>query len=152
MKLIIQDSRRYVLKFKKGEVYPDAFIKFLKRKKIRGGFFVGLGACIDPEISVYDLKKKKYIIKKFRGDFEILNITGNVAYGSIGSPRRTALKRKGGKIVLHQHIALGSKNFGAIGGHLEKLVVAGTLEIFFIATPELKRQKDAQTGLNLLVD
>lgn len=137
MKVILQKNRIYVLKFETGEKYPEVFIRFLKNKKIRGGFFVGLGACVDPEISFYDLKKKKYTTRKFRGDFEVLNLTGNIAVS-------------GGKIIIHQHVALGDKNFRATGGHLQKTSIGGTLEIFLTPMPALARKVDRNTGLNLL--
>ncbi|MBI4085495.1 MAG: DUF296 domain-containing protein [Candidatus Liptonbacteria bacterium] len=138
MKTISRDGRRYILKFEKGEHYPNAFVKFLEKEKISGGFFVGLGACSDPEISFYDLKKKKYVSKRFKGDMEVLNVAGNVA-------------KSGKETVIHQHISLGRENFSAIGGHLMSMKIAGTLEIFLIVTPSLRRSKDKDTGLNLLV-
>ncbi len=137
MKIISHDGRRYVLRFEKGEPYPAAFVKFLEKEKIGGGFFYGLGACTDPEVAFYDLKKNKYLKKRFRGDFEVMNLTGNVS--------------KGGKeTVIHQHMTLGKRNFDAVGGHLMDMKIGGTLEIFLIVTPELKRSKDTATGLNLL--
>lgn len=137
MKIISHDGRRYILKFEIGEKYPAAFLKFIEKEKINGGFFYGLGACTDPEISFYDLEKKKYILKKFKGDYEVLNVSGNIA-------------KSGGETVIHQHVTLGRKNFEAIGGHLINMKIAGTLEIFLIYTPPLKRSKDSTTGLNLL--
>ncbi len=76
-------------------------------------------------------------MRRFRGDFEILNLTGNVA-------------TRGGIIIIHQHITLGAKNFHATGGHLQKTSIGGTLEIFLTPMPTLKRKIDRSTGLNLL--
>ncbi len=66
MNVVAEKKGIYVLRFEKGEKYPDVFIQFLKKKKIRGGFFTGIGAGVNPEISIYNLKRKKYtIIRKF---------------------------------------------------------------------------------------
>ena len=137
MKIISRDKSNYILKFEIGERYPAVFIEFLKKNKIGGGFFYGLGAGTDPEVAFYDLKKEKYLTKRFKGDLEVLNLTGNIS-------------KLGKEIVIHQHVSLGKKNFEAVGGHLMNMRIGGTLEIFLTVTPPLKRSKDATTGLNLL--
>ncbi|HUX35606.1 MAG TPA: DUF296 domain-containing protein [Candidatus Paceibacterota bacterium] len=137
MKVISHDGRRYVLKFKRGEHYPDAFIEFLEKEKIDGGFFYGLGAGTNPEVAFYDMTEKKYLTKRFKGDLEVLSLTGNIS-------------KSGKDTAVHQHVTLGKKNFEAVGGHLMNMRVGGTLEIFLIVTPALKRSKDVDTGLNLL--
>lgn len=137
MKIISRGKQNFVLKFEIGENYPAVFIKFLENEKIGGGFFTGLGAATDPEISFYDLKKKKYLSKTFKGDLEVLNLTGNIA-------------KSGKQIIIHQHITLGKPDFKAVGGHLMSMKVGGTLEIFLVVFPPLKRAKDSSTGLTLL--
>ena len=87
-------------------------------------------------MAFYDLKKEKYLTKRFKGDLEVLNLTGNVS-------------KSGKETIIHQHITLGKKNFEAVGGHLMDMRIGGTLEIFLIVTPKLKRSKDLTTGLNL---
>lgn len=137
MKVLHRDKNNYILNFAMGENYPAVFLDFLKKKKIGGGFFVGLGACTNPEVAFYDLKKRKYLKKRFKGDLEILNITGNIS-------------KMGKETAIHQHITLGKRNFGAFGGHLTDMKIGGTLEIFLTVTPGLKRAKNPATDLNLL--
>ncbi len=137
MEIIFRNKQNAVLKFKRGERYPAAFIEFLEENKIRGGYFTGLGACTDPEISFYDMDKKKYLTKRLKGDFEVLNVTGNIS-------------KSGKDTVIHQHITLGKRDFKALGGHLMNMVIGGTLEIHLGFTSPLKRAKDLSTGLNLL--
>lgn len=137
MKIISHDGRRYVLKFEIGESYPEVFLEFLEKEKIGGGFFTGLGAGTNPEVAFYDLKKEKYLKKRFKGDLEVLNLTGNIS-------------KLGKETIIHQHVTLGKKNFEAVGGHLMNMKIGGTLEIFLTVTSPLKRAKDAATGLNLL--
>ncbi len=137
MKVISHEGKNYLLKFEIGERYPTVFVEFLKKNKIEGGFFYGLGAGTDPEVAFYDLKKEKYLTKRFKGDLEVLNLTGNIS-------------KLGKETAIHQHITLGKKNFEAVGGHLISMKIGGTLEVFLIVTPELKRVKNQTTGLNLL--
>jgi len=120
MKIISRDGRRYILKFEQGESYPETFIKFLEKEKIDGGFFYGLGAGTNPEVAFYDLKKEKYLTKRFNGDLEVLNLTGNIA-------------KSGKETIIHQHVTLGKKNFEAVGGHLMNMRIGGTLEIFLMS-------------------
>lgn len=136
MKIISHYGKNYLLKFEKGESYPAIFTEFLEKNRIKGGFFYGLGAGTDPEVAFYDMSKKKYLKKRFKGDLEVLNLTGNVS-------------KSGKDTVIHQHITLGKKNFEAVGGHLMNMRIGGTLEIFLAVTPALKRSKDVDTGLNL---
>ena len=138
MEIISQKGSEFIVKFEKGENYPAALVRFLKKRKIRSGFFYGLGGFVDPEIAYYDLKIKKYFSRQFRGVFEVLSLVGNVA-------------TLGKKIVVHNHVILGKRNYQVIGGHLNKAKVGGTLEIYFHQLDnKLKRSYDKKTGLNLL--
>ena len=110
---------------------------FLERKKIRGGWFTGLGACIEPNVSLYDHKTKKYRTRQFRGAFEVLNVTGNIA-------------KKGKETIIHEHITMSGEDYRAHGGHLNRMTIGATLELFLKVLPPLKRAKDNSTGLNLL--
>ncbi|MEK9194529.1 MAG: PPC domain-containing DNA-binding protein [Patescibacteria group bacterium] len=137
MKITKQKNSEYVLVFKRGENYPSELIKFLKKKKIRSGFFFGLGALENPEISYYDLKKKRYLSRRFKGIFEVLSLVGNVAV-------------LGKELVIHEHIVLGDRNYRVFGGHLKNAKIGGTLEVFFQKTKFLERFRNFKTGLNLL--
>lgn len=137
MKFIRRYKDFYIVRLNLGEEYPRIFLEFLKRRKIHGGFFFGLGAFIDPEIAFFDLKTKKYRNRKLKGVFEVLSLVGNVAV-------------MGKEMVVHNHVVLGDKNYKVFGGHLNKGEVHGTLEVFLFKTSPLKRIKDIKTGLNLL--
>jgi len=146
MKVILKNKNQYVLRFELGENYPASFIQFLKKEKISGGFFFGLGGMGDPEIAYYDLKKKKYLSKKFGGVFEVLSLIGNVAIR--GTTRKKNSAESG--IIIHNHVVLGNRNYKIIGGHLIKAKIGATLEIILWETGGLKRNFDTLTGLNIL--
>lgn len=127
-----------VLVFRKGEDFFAEFKKFLKSKKIKSGFFYGLGGMTDPILAYYDLKRRKYLEKKFGGDFEVVGMTGNVAL----------LK---GEILIHCHLVLGDRKYRSFAGHLVSAKIAGTLEVhLFKFNNKLKRSYDDKTGLKLL--
>ena len=137
MKIIRRSKDNFVLRFDKDEEYPQILTKFLKKQKIRGGFFFGLGAFQEPEVAFYDPETKRYLRRKLKGTYEVLSLVGNAAM-------------IGREIFLHQHAVLGKKDFNALGGHFVRAKIGATLEIRFFAGAELKRSKDRKTGLNLL--
>lgn len=125
--------------FKKGDHFLRVFKKLLEEKGIKGGFFYGLGGFTKVILAFYDLKKKKYVTRKFKnGPFEVLSLTGNAAVDEKD------------EMVIHAHAVLGKRDFRTVGGHLIEGIVGGTLEIFINETERLKRRHDEATGLRLI--
>lgn len=123
--------------FKKGDNFLEEFKKKLSAENIESGFFYGFGGVTKVHLGFYELKKKKYITKKFKDIFEVLSLTGNITNSD-------------SEIVIHSHVILGKRDFKTIGGHLKEAVVGGTLEIFFTPTERMNRKLDNETGLKLL--
>jgi uncharacterized protein len=128
-----------VIVLKKGESFPGAFTKELEKRGVTSGFFFGLGGFLEADLAFYDLEQKKYIVRPFdKGPYEVLGLTGNIA-------------KAGDKLVVHAHSVLGTRDYTTIGGHVQKAVVGGTLEIFVGKLgAQLEREKDNETGLSLL--
>ncbi len=138
MKVILKDGRRYVLRFEKGEEVLGALKKFLTDEKITAGAFNGIGACGTAELSYFNLETKQYQSKVFSEDLEIVSLTGN---GAILN----------GQVALHAHAVLSRADFSTIGGHVNKLVVSATCEMFLIKLDgKMERKLDEGTNLNLL--
>ncbi len=137
MHIISKEKDFYTLRFDRGDHFPSLFQNFLEKEKIIGGWFMGLGAFQNPEISYYDLRKKIYLRKKRKGLFEVLNLIGNVATLS-------------GKLVTHTHVVLSGRDHKAFGGHLFDGRVGGTLEISFTKRNGLHRKLNTAIGLPLL--
>jgi predicted DNA-binding protein with PD1-like motif len=128
----------YLLRIERGEEVMASLLKFTKKYKIKSGFMVGLGACEKLELGYFDAVKGIYKNKKFPGEFEVTNLTGNIAY-------------LGREPIVHVHITLSDDKFNAIAGHLWSAIVSGTVEIYIMAFGSvIKRAKDPETGLNLL--
>ena len=127
-----------VLRFEKGERFPEAFQNWLGGKKIEGAFFYGIGGATIIRCSFYDLESRKYHPREFSDNhFEILQITGNVARFKDG-------------LKIHAHLTFAGNDFKSFGGHLDWLEVGGTLEIYMQRLKPLKRKEDADTGIALL--
>jgi uncharacterized protein len=111
---------------------------FAAENKIYSGTVIGIGSIKDPELGYYDIEKKIYLKKRFEGDYELLNLSGNFA-------------RFGEEVIPHCHATISDPEFHVIGGHLFRAEVAVTTE-FYIRPGgiELNRALDKQTGLNLL--
>lgn len=131
----------YVIKLDLGEKIRETLTKFLEQEQIKAGFLYGLGAVSQARIAHYPLSEKRYNEQHFEGEFEVTNITGNIAMAD-------------SKPFLHMHITLGDRkenNYNIFGGHLVEGTVEPTLEILLTALPlTITRKFDEKTGLKLL--
>lgn len=142
MKIIYQSDVELIIIFEKGEHYEESFKEFLEETGIESAFFSGIGGFLEAELAYYNLEKEEYITKNFDdGPYEVTNLTGNIS-------------TKDDEVVIHNHVTLGDKDYNAIAGHLNTGVVGGTLEIYLkiIDGDALKRGKDDETGLDLLIE
>ena len=138
MKIILQDDRRYIVRFDKGDEVVSALKKFLTEQNITASTFSGIGASGLAELSYFNLETKKYQNKTFNEDLEIVSLTGNSAVLN-------------GETALHAHCVLSKSDFSTLGGHVIKLVVSATCEIFLIKLDgAMERKLDPETSLNLL--
>ena len=95
-----------------------------------------LGAADDLVLGVYDVQLKKYFSKEYRGAYEITSLFGTIT-------------RKDGEVYLHLHLAASGADGSAVGGHLNKAVISGTLEM--VVEPmegHAERAVNPLTGLN----
>ncbi len=128
----------YLVRCDIGDEIVSTLKIFARENGIFSGTVFGIGSIKDPELGYYDIHKKEYLKRQYKGDYELLGMTGNFA-------------RFGDEAALHAHVTLSDSNFNAIGGHLFRADVAVTTE-FFIRPGglELHRALDNTTGLNLL--
>jgi len=128
----------YMVRLFKGEEKIDTLKGFLRKYGITAGTVSGIGATDDVTIGYFDPEKKEYQKKTFQGDFEILNLSGNV----------TMLD---GEPLLHLHILLGDREYRVSGGHLFSANVSVTCEVFVKGLDTIiHREMDPETGLNLM--
>ncbi len=139
MKVILQDNRRYILRFDKGEEVISLLTNFLQENKITACYFSGIGACEGPEIAFFNPHVKEYRKKVILEELEILSLVGN---GSV----------KDSVPILHAHGVFGKNDFSTVGGHVFKLPVSVTCEIFLINLDgQINRENNTDFNLSLLV-
>jgi len=128
----------YQLRLAHGEEIQATLGAFVKAKRLRSGMVVGLGAAEDVELGYFDLKKKVYTKRVFKGDYELASITGNIAWD-------------GDNPICHLHAVITGQKLAAFGGHLFSATVGATCELSILpGTRRLARQLDQLTGLKLL--
>ena len=138
MKIILQDNRRFILRLNRGEEVFTEIKNFAEKASITAGYFSGIGACGEAELGSFNFQTKKYENQIFTGDLEILSLTGNVSLLN-------------GQVALHAHTCLAKPDFSTIGGHVQRMVVSVTCEIFFIKLEgKMERKLDPEMNINLL--
>jgi hypothetical protein len=138
MKLILQEDKRYLIRFDPRDEVMEELKKFCERAGVGGGVFFGVGSSQYLLLSYYNVKKKIYEDYEISEDVEIISFSGSVAL-------------KDDKVLVHAHGAFSYPNGKMRGGHVKKLVVSGTCEIYLDAFDKMVgRIYDEITGLNLL--
>lgn len=138
MKIILQDKNQYTLRFDKGEDVIVGLKNFCVEKGVHAAGFSGIGACQDIILSFYNLPEKRYEDRESKENLEIVNFTGNVA-------------KLNNEIMIHAHGSFANKNSQIAGGHVRKLVVSATCEVFLtVFDGVIERGYDEGTGLNLM--
>ncbi len=139
MRIILKEKNKYILRFDTEDEVLSLLSGFCVKHKINAGFFSAFGACKEVELAYYDLDKKEYQSVNTSQRMEIVSLTGNVA-------------KMDDDIIIHSHGVFADSGMKTKGGHVKKLVVSATCEMFFYAFEEgMKREFDKNTGLNLLL-
>ena len=138
MKVILKDGRRYTLRFDRGEELIGSLANFCNENQMKAGYFSGFGAVSEVTLMHYDLDTKKYLEKTFTEKMEIANLTGNVSWFE-------------GKSYIHPHGIFSDTEMRAWAGHVKKMIIAATCELFLIQLDgEISREHSEEIGLNLM--
>ena len=88
--------------------------------------------------SCYKPKEKKYYANEFKGDYEIVSLTGTI-------------NTMNGEYYSHMHLSAGNDQGEVFGGHLNKAIVSATCEMVIqVINGQVDRYFDEEIGLNLL--
>ena len=137
MKIIFETKKEIIVRLDYGEEMVFQLKKLSKEKKIFSAIFFGLGAGKEVELLWYDLTFKKYQKRIFQRNLEIVNLFGNIS-------------KKGKEIIIHAHGAFSTRDFRLIGGHINKLIIGATCELYLKKLEKsLKRSYSKEIGLNL---
>jgi len=128
----------YFLRIDKGDEIVSAITDFIARENIQSGAISGIGALTDVELGYFDRVRKEYLKKTFNNIYELLSLTGNIAYID-------------NKPMVHAHCVLGDADYNVAGGHIFSGIVAVTGEMFIRTfTEKFDRRLNDEFNLNLL--
>lgn len=127
-----------LLRLSIGERIPDALIEFAQRERWTAGWLQGIGGVEEVELAYFNRESKKYFHKKFKGAYELISCSGNLAMVDA-------------EPFWHVHALIGDGDCRVFGGHLISATIAVTGEFWLTrASGPVQRIPDQQTGLKLL--
>ena len=131
-------SQGYVLRLDPGEEIVASLTRLVEQEQVQLGSVTAIGAANDVTIGIFSTQEKQYHARRYRGDYEISALVGNVT-------------RKEGEPYLHLHITIGNPVTGEVhAGHLTSATISATLELFLqVWDGQVGREFSDQVGLNL---
>ncbi|MBI2833711.1 MAG: DNA-binding protein [Acidobacteria bacterium] len=128
----------YVVRLETGEEIFSSVVRFAADRRIDAASITGIGAAYDLVLGYYDRANQEYLRRSVPDEVEIVSLVGNLAI-------------KEGQPFPHVHVALGTREFQALAGHLFEGKVAGTCELVIRPLDGfMQRTKDDRSGLFLL--
>ncbi|KMV77721.1 hypothetical protein HMPREF0979_01673 [Coprobacillus sp. 8_1_38FAA] len=127
-----------IVRMDKGEDIVEQVKNVALKEKIKLASISALGAINEFTVGVFKTKEKKYYANEFKGDFEIVSLTGTI-------------NKMNDEYYSHMHLSAGNDQGQVFGGHLNKAIVSATCEMVIqIINGEVDRYFDEEVGLNLL--
>lgn len=132
----LQDG--FLVRLARGEEIRAGLSELMQRKSIGCGFVAGLGAVSDPNMGYYVLDEKRYVERRFEGEFELVGLTGTLSWYD-------------GEPFPHVHLLLTQPDFRTVGGHCFEATTSATVEMLVRADQDLvDRRIDEAIGLHLM--
>lgn len=126
-----------VARIDKGEEILDKIKEIALKENIKLASVRALGATNDFTVGVFKTDEKKYYSNEFKGNFEIVSLTGTI-------------NTMDGEFYTHIHMSAGNDKGEVFGGHLNKAMVSATCEMVInIIDGTVDRYFDEEIGLNL---
>ena len=135
------DYRRFdnqiVARIDKGEEIIEKIKEIALKENIKLANINALGATNDFTVGVYNVEEKKYYSNEFKGNFEIVSLTGTI-------------NTMNDEFYTHIHMSAGNNKGEVFGGHLSSATVSATCEIIInIINGKVDRNFNKEIGLNL---
>lgn len=132
------NAQGYLLVVNRGEEVMSKLMEYAREYGLQSAWVSGLGGASDTTLGFYNINTKEYEWTDYPEPMEIVNLTGNLSWVE-------------GEPFWHVHGTFSGRDLGAVGGHVNKLVVGLTCELLVtqLETP-LTRTLDDETGLKLL--
>lgn len=127
-----------VARIDKGEEILEKIKEIALKENIKLANVNALGAINEFTVGVFKVDEKKYYANEFKGDFEIVSLTGTI-------------NTMNDEFYTHIHMSAGNDKGEVFGGHLNKAIVSATCEMIInIIDGRVDRYFDEKIGLNLL--
>lgn len=124
-------------RIEKGEEILEKIKEIALKENIKLANINALGAVNDFTVGVFKTTEKKYYSNNFKGNFEIVSLTGTI-------------NTMNNEFYTHIHMSAGNDKGEVFGGHLNRAIVSATCEIVInIIDGKVDRNFDEQIGLNL---
>lgn len=105
-----------VARIDKGEEILEQIKAIALKEKIKLANINALGATNDFTVGVFKTAEKKYYSNTFKGDFEIVSLTGTI-------------NTMNNEFYAHIHMSAGNDKGEVFGGHLNRAIVSATCEM-----------------------
>lgn len=126
-----------IARIDKGEEILEQIKQIALKEKIKLANINALGATNEFTVGVFKTEEKKYYANSFKGDFEIVSLTGTI-------------NTMNGEFYTHIHMSAGNDKGEVFGGHLNKAIVSATCEMVInLIDGTVDRELDKNIGLNL---
>ena len=130
-------NKTIVARIDKGEEILDKIKEIALKENIKLASISALGATNDFTVGVYKIDEKKYYSNEFKGNFEIVSLTGTI-------------NTMNNEFYTHIHMSAGNDKGEVFGGHLNRAIVSATCEMIInIIDGNVDRYHDEEIGLNL---
>ena len=126
-----------VARIDRGEEILAALQEIAEAEGIQLASISALGATNDFTVGVYNVDEKQYHANDFKGNFEIVSLTGTVS-------------TMDGEFYAHLHMSAGDEKGQVFGGHLNRAVVSAVCEmVITVIDGTVDRSFSPEIGLNL---
>lgn len=130
-------ENKIIVRIDKGEEILEKIKEIALKENIKLASINALGATNEFTVGVYKVDEKKYYSNEFKGNFEIVSLTGTI-------------NTMNDKFYTHIHMSAGNDKGEVFGGHLNKAIVSATCEMVIdIINGKVDRYFDEGIGLNL---
>ena len=121
-----------IVRMDKGEDIVEQVKNVALKEKIKLASISALGAINEFTVGVFKTKEKKYYANEFKGDYEIVSLTGTI-------------NTMNDEYYSHMHLSAGNDQGQVFGGHLNKAIVSATCEMVIqIINGEVDRYFDEE--------
>ena len=126
-----------VARIDRGEEILAAVREIAGAEHIQLASVSALGATNDFTVGVYNVDEKQYHANDFKGNFEIVSLTGTI-------------NTMDGEFYTHLHMSAGDEKGQVFGGHLNRAVVSAVCEmVITVIDGVVDRRFSEEMGLNL---